>query len=79
MAQRTKRKTKAGKQTFARARTIVIACSRLWHKNVSADFVDLVAERIVSQLPVRLARRLETSLDGKAMMAAMELTRPYLA
>lgn len=74
-----KLKNRTTRQKLTRARTIVVACMRLAHKRLKPDFIDLIAEHIVRSLPAHLGRRLAKSLDGQAMKAAMDLTKPYLA
>ena len=56
---------------------IVVTCMRLSGKNIRPDFIDLIAEHILNDIRPHLARRLTKSLDGQAMKAVMDMTKPY--
>lgn len=70
---------KIANQKLARARCIVVLCKRITRKKVKPDFVELIAEHIVTTLPASLMRRLLKGDCGKPMLEAMKLTAPYFA
>lgn len=74
-----KRRNRTTLDKLDRTRRIVVVCMKLSRKKLRSDYVDLIVEHVIANLPRPLMRRLIRGDCGKPMLEAMKLTAPYFA